>query len=128
MLYTCMIGRLTKDASEGTKEVTLSNGEKATVCNFTIAVQDKYDYEKVSIYDCEVWRKTAEYLSRHGKKGKKICVEADKIILNSWQDKTTGETRSTIGLHVTNIELLEFESKANEDTARRVPASLSEMI
>lgn len=127
MIYACVIGRLTKDANETVREVTLSNGEKAMVCNFTVAVQDKYDFEKVTFFDCEAWRKTAEFLAKHGKKGKKVCVEADKISMNSWQDKVTGEARASVILHARDIEILEFE-KTEAKTTTKPTVSLAEAM
>src|SRR5690625_2821650 len=84
-----LVGRLTDDV-----ELRYTpNG--VAVGNFTLAVNRKFKNQNGE-YDadfirCTVWRKTAEALAQHQKKGDRIAV-AGSIETGSYQDKETGKT------------------------------------
>lgn len=44
------------------------------VAKFSVAVNRRFDREKVDFINCEAWRNTAEFISRYFSKGKEIAI------------------------------------------------------
>src|SRR5690625_1073701 len=98
-----LVGRLTDDV-----ELRYTpNG--VAVGNFTLAVNRKFKNQNGE-YDadfirCTVWRKTAEALAQHQKKGDRIAV-AGSIETGSYQDKETGKTIYTTIVRADEVSFL----------------------
>lgn len=98
-----LIGRLTDDV-----ELRYTpNG--IAVGNFTLAVNRKFKSQNGE-YDtdfirCTVWRKTAEALAQHQKKGDRIAVSGG-IETGSYQDKETGKTVYTTTVRADEVSFL----------------------
>jgi len=76
-------GRLTADVE--LKQTT--NG--TSVCSFSLAVNRRFSREgeqQTDYFTCQAWRQTAEFISRHFKKGSSICV-VGSIQNRSWTDQ-----------------------------------------
>jgi single-strand DNA-binding protein len=80
-------GRLTRDPE-------LSHTAGGTpVCKFGLASNDGYgDDQRTMFIDCVSFRKTAEVINEHFRKGKPILVNG-KLTLNQWTDRD-GNRRS----------------------------------
>ena len=69
------------------------------VCNFSVAVTERYnDQEHTEWFNCVAWKKTAELIGQHFKKGKPIICDG-KMKTNEWQDQE-GNTRKSQELQV----------------------------
>ena len=65
---TIMIGRLTADP-----ELRTTTSGK-TVCNFTLAVDRRFDREKADFFQAVAWAKTAEFITQYFRKGDQLLV------------------------------------------------------
>lgn len=100
-------GRLTADPQ--TKRV----GENDTTkCDFTIAVNRRYNRDVADFINCEAWGKTAEFIKAYFAKGREILVVGELHIDKYDKD---GETRYFTRV---NVEEAEFtgSKKENENT------------
>lgn len=75
-----IMGRLTNDAEE-----RKTNSGKS-VCNFCVAVDDRFDKDKTSFLDVVAWGKTAEFISKYFHKGSMIAV-VGRLDARMWEDK-----------------------------------------
>ena len=78
-----LMGNLTKDP-----ELTYTPNNVA-VCKFTIAVQRSFakpgEERQSDFINCVGWRNTAEFISKHFAKGRKIAVSGS-IQVRNWDD------------------------------------------
>ena len=99
------MGNLTRDPET---RVT-PNG--ATICKIGLAVnrsytaQDGTKKEEVTFVDCDAFGKTAETISRWMAKGKGILIEG-RLRMDQWDDKTTGQPRSKLGVVIDNFQFV----------------------
>lgn len=49
-------------------------GDNLAVCNFTVAVNRRFDREKTDFVRCEAWRGTADFIEKYFSKGKEILL------------------------------------------------------
>jgi single-strand DNA-binding protein len=100
-----LMGNLTRDPET---RVT-PNG--ATICKIGLAVnrnytlQDGTKKEEVTYVDCDAFGKQAETISRWMAKGKGILIEG-RLRMDQWDDKTTGQPRSKLGVVVENFQFV----------------------
>ena len=105
------MGNLTRDPET---RVT-PNG--TTICKIGLAVNRTYitgDGEKkdeVTFVDCDAIGKTGESIARWMSKGKGILIEG-RLRFDQWEDKTTGQLRSKLGVV---IERFSFVGVRSED-------------
>lgn len=100
-------GRLTADP----ELKTTPNG--VSVCSFDIAVDSGYgDNRQTNFIRLVAWRKTAELITKHFRKGSMIGIEGS-IQTRKYQDKN-GNNRTAFEVVVNNVQFL--ESKKNNDS------------
>lgn len=93
------------------------------VTRFGMAVNRKWKTESgeqkedVTFIDVDAFGKTAEMVAQYFKKGKPIYLDG-RLKLEQWDDKTTGQKRSKLGVV---LESFQFIGK-NEDGQRSTPA------
>jgi len=110
---TTVVGNITSDP----ELVFLPSG--AAKCSFSVAVnhvwydENKEKQEKTSFINVVAWRYAAENFARVGEKGIGVIVHG-RLEQRSWDDKETGQKRSTtelvaeeIGILTRSIESLE---------------------
>lgn len=56
------------------------------VAKFSVAVNRRFDREKVDFINCEAWRNTAEFISKYFSKGKEIAI-AGELHIDKNNDK-----------------------------------------
>lgn len=103
--HVVLVGRLTRDA-----ELKFINTGTA-VSKFSIAVNrgrntDDGWKEEAHFFNIVLWGKRAESLSPYLLKGGQIGVEGE-LRQNRWKDQETGNSRSTVEIVATNIQLLQ---------------------
>lgn len=92
-------GRLSRDLELRTV------GGGTQVANFSIALGRKFktsageERDEVSFVDCVAWGKSADTIARFFSKGKAICIRG-RLQQESWEDKTTGQKKSKLGVVV----------------------------
>lgn len=99
-------GRLTADP-----ELRKTQNDIA-VCNFTVAVNRRFDREKTDFINCEAWRQTGEFIAKYFGKGKEIALIGE-LHIDKW-DKD-GETRY---LTKVSVEEVEFCRGKNDGEAK----------
>ena len=73
------MGRLTKDP-----EIRYTQNNRA-VCNFTLAVNRRFNADEADFINCQAWQKTAEFISKYFQKGSMIAV-VGRIQTRTWED------------------------------------------
>jgi single-strand DNA-binding protein len=97
-----LIGRLTRDA-----EIKYTSGGMA-ICNFAVAVNssvkrgDRWE-EEASFFDCVVFGKQAEAVSKYMTKGKQVLVDGS-LKQERWEKD--GQKRSKVTVTADYIQLL----------------------
>jgi single-strand DNA-binding protein len=103
-----LTGRLTADP----ELKTTSKG--VSVCSFTIAVDRRFkqgEERQTDFITIVAWRQTAEFVSKHFKKGSAIGIEGS-IQTRKYQDKD-GNNRTAFEVVANNVQFM--ESKRSED-------------
>ena len=83
-----------------------------SVCNFSIAVNRRFDKEKVDFINCEAWRQTAEFIKRYFNKGKEIAVIGE-LHIDKWNKD--GETRYLTKVVVDEVEFCGSKNETKND-------------
>ncbi len=84
-----------------TRDPELGEAGKSTVCNFGMAINERYtdrDGEKketVTFVDVAAFGKTAEVIDEYFRKGDPILING-KLKLDEWEDKKSGDKRSKL--------------------------------
>ena len=101
-----LIGHLARDP-----ELRYTAQGKA-IAKFTIAVSRKWTgkdggeaKEEVAFVECDAFGTTAENISKYMKKGSAMLVEG-RLKQDNWDDKTTGQKRSKLGVVVEGTQFL----------------------
>ena len=112
-----LTGNITKDA-----ELRHTANDKA-YSKFSVANNEGYgDNKKTNFFNCTLWGKSAENISRFLTKGQKVLITG-KVEINDYKDKE-GVERKIIDINVDSfggVELLgnkaQQESRTNNDTS-----------
>lgn len=102
-----LVGRITRDLDEKTYGVT-ANGFAHAKLSLAVNRSEKKDGQWVdaaSFVDVTVLGKTAENLRPYLTKGTQIVVQG-YLKQDRWQDKTTGQTRSSLGVVADTVQLV----------------------
>ena len=118
-------GNITKDA-----ELRYTANDKA-YSKFCIANNEGYgDNKKTNFFNCTLWGKSAENISRFLTKGQKVLITG-KVEINDYKDKE-GVERKIIDINVDSfggVELLgnkaQQESRTNNDTSNNSDFSMN---
>ena len=71
--------------------------------------------EVVTYVDITVWGKVAENCGKYLTKGRPIFVEG-RLVLDTWDDKTTGQKRSRLRVRADRVQFLYSTSGTRRDT------------
>jgi single-strand DNA-binding protein len=117
-----LIGNLTRD-------IELKYLPKGTaVCNLSLAVNRRWKNEageeKEDVYfaECKAFGKQAETIAQYVKKGHPLMVEG-RLTREEWDDKKTGEKRSTTRIMIETFQFLKGRDEGAAPAPRREPAS-----
>ena len=72
-----------------------------TVCDFSVAVNRRFNKEQTDFINCQAWRQTAEFITKYFSKGKEILIIGE-LHIDKW-DKD-GETRYTTRVVVDEVD------------------------
>lgn len=117
-----LIGNLTRD-------IELKYLPRGTaVCNLSLAVNRRWKNEvgeeKEDVYfaECKAFGKQAETIAQYVKKGHPLMVEG-RLTREEWDDKKTGEKRSTTRIMIETFQFLKGRDEGAAPAPRREPAS-----
>lgn len=94
-----------------TREPEVREAGKTTVCNFGIAINEKWkdgdgkSRETVTFVDIQAWGKRGDVIAQYFGKGDPIHLEG-KLRLESWEDKQTQQKRSKISVTLENFQFV----------------------
>ncbi|QYY35254.1 single-stranded DNA-binding protein [Ruficoccus sp. ZRK36] len=100
-----LLGNLTRDP-----EVRVTPGGMS-ICKFGIAVnrtfntKDGEKREEVTYVDIDAFGRQAEVIAKYLSKGRAVFVEG-RLRLDQWDDKSTGEKRSKLGVVLENFQFV----------------------
>lgn len=100
-----LMGNLTRDVEMR----TTPSGQ--SVANFSLAVsrswkgQDGQTQEQTSFINCVAWGKAGEIIAQYVKKGDALLVSG-RLDQRSWDDKESGQKRSTIEVNVEDFNFI----------------------
>lgn len=116
-----LVGNLTRD-------IELKYLPKGTaVCNLSLAVNRRWKTEageeKEDVYfaECKAFGKQAETIAQYVKKGHPMMVEG-RLTREEWDDKKTGEKRSTTRIMIETFQFLKGRDEGAAPAPRREPA------
>ena len=105
-------GRLTNDP-----DLRYTSGN-IPLCKLRIAntryykKQDGSRAEETTFVDATCWRGMAEYVGERLKKGRPVLIEG-RLKFDSWEDKTTGQTRTKVEISADRVSPLDWEDNAS---------------
>ncbi len=94
------------------------------ICKIGLAINRKWNSEsgeakeEVTFVDVDAFGKQAETIGQFLKKGRPILVEG-RLKLDQWDDKTTGQKRSRLGVVLDSFQFLD---SGNRDGVKSAPA------
>lgn len=77
--------------------------------------------EEVTFIDVDIFGRTAENVGQYMRKGRPIMVEG-RLKLDQWDDKTTGQKRSRLGVVAETVQFLGSASGGGEGGGAPAPA------
>ena len=107
-------GRLTADP-----ELKHTNNDK-TVCNFSVAVNRRFQKDQTDFFRVTAWGTTAEFVSKYFSKGKEIIVRG---AMQSSKYEKNGESRTVWDLQADEVGFCgsKSENQGEYQTATRAP-------
>ena len=106
-----IIGRVAKDIAIR----WLASGK--AVCEIDIAIPEKVKGEDKTIWvSCTAWDKTAELASEYLGKGDQVGISG-RLKLDEWNDKTSGQKRSKLGIVIDRLTLIGSRKESAPDQA-----------
>lgn len=111
-----LMGNLTRDIDLR----TTPSGQN--VANFSLAVsrtwrdQNGQNQEQTSFINCVAWGKAGEILNQYVKKGDPLLVSG-RLDQRSWDDKESGQKRSTIEVYVEDFNFIGGRGAGNSGGA-----------
>lgn len=100
-------GRLTREP-----QLRTVGADKIAVCDFSIAVNRRFDKEVVDFINCQAWRKTGEFVKNYFTKGKEILVIGELHIEKYINDD---ETRYQTRVVVDEVEFCGSKSDSSAE-------------
>lgn len=120
--YVSIIGRLTKDMDLSYINSGTALGKFSIANNDIRQVNNNWE-DEVSFFNCILWGKRAEGLSKYMTKGTQISISG-RLKQERWSDKHSGESRDRIIINVAEVQLLSKPAgQAARDTEDMFSAS-----
>jgi len=88
------------------------------VCKLRLAVNYKSkEYEETCFVNVDVFGRQAEICDQYLQKGKPVVVEG-RLKLDTWQDRETGQSRSSHSIVANRVQIVSFPDKKQSDTTQ----------
>ena len=100
-----LLGNLTRDPELRYLQNGKAVAKFSVATNRTWTTESGEKKEEVTFIDCDCFGKTAENLAKYLRKGSSLLVEG-RLKLDQWDDKTTGQKRSKLGVMAENVTFL----------------------
>jgi single-strand DNA-binding protein len=100
-----LMGNLTRDPEKRVTQSGMSICKIGLAVNRTYTGQDGERKEEVTFVDCDAFGKQADTIAQWMSKGKGILIEG-RLRMDEWQDKTTGQPRTKLGVVIDNFQFV----------------------
>lgn len=101
-----LAGNLTRDPEKRVTPTGLTIVKLGLAVNRRFQTQAGEQKEEVTFVDIDAFGKQADIIAQYCQKGKGLLIEG-RLRLDTWQDKTTGENRSKLGVVLENFQFLD---------------------
>lgn len=110
------MGNLTRDPELRYTPKGQATAKLSMAVNRKWSTESGENREEVTFVDIDAWGKQAEAISQYCKKGRPLFIEG-RLKLDQWDDKTTGQKRSTLKVVLEGFQFIggrpaETEGKA----------------
>jgi single-strand DNA-binding protein len=109
-------GRLTADP-----EIKSVGAKQTPKCDFTVAVNRRFEKDKADFINCEAWGNTAEFISKYFSKGKEISFTGE---LHIDQYEKDGEKRYATKIKVDVCEFCGGKADGDAPAAKTKTAKV----
>ena len=113
-----IIGNVTKNPE--LRKVNTNKGE-ISVCDFTVAVNDRRKKDESVFFRCTAWRGLADIICQYVSKGKKVAVTGS-VSAHAYKAKDSGEPRATLDVAVEDVEFLSPRGEAFDNDLQGMTA------
>ena len=117
-----MMGRLTADPE---LKVIAGNKGSFSVCNFSLAVVDKYDKEKTDFFRCTAFNKVGEIIDEYFNKGSRILING--ILKNEVYEKD-GKNQTSTKIIVEEFYFIEAKNSDKKEKSDVSPIDFEEEV
>jgi len=114
-----LIGNLTRDPEIRYTPKGTALAEVGIAVNRRYTAENGEKREETTFVEVTMWGKTAELAEQYLKKGRQVYIEG-RLRLDTWDDKTTGQKRSKLGVICEEMQFLGSRESGGEG---RPPAS-----
>ncbi len=121
-----LAGNLTRDPELRYLQSGSAVCKLGLAANRRFRTKDGEQREETLFINVTTWGKTAEYCGENMKKGRPVLVEG-RLQANDWEDKTTGQKRTSIEIHAQRIQDLSWEDRPKA-SAKPEPRDIEEPI
>ena len=121
-----LAGNLTRDPELRYLQSGSAVCKLGLAANRRFRTKDGEQREETLFINVTTWGKTAEYCGENMKKGRPVLVEG-RLQANDWEDKTTGQKRTSIEIHALRIQDLSWEDRPKA-AAKPAPRDIEEPI
>jgi len=101
-----LVGNLTRDIELKYTQSSLAIAKTGIATNRKFKTQTGEQKEEVMFIDITFFGRSAEIANQYLRKGSKILVEG-RLVLDQWDDPTTGQKRSRHQVTVDNMQMLD---------------------
>ena len=101
-----LAGNLTRDPEKRVTPSGLTIVKLGLAVNRRFQTQSGEQKEEVTFVDIDAFGKPADIIAQYCQKGKGLLIEG-RLRLDTWQDKTSGESRSKLGVVLENFQFLD---------------------
>lgn len=108
-------GRLTRDPE--LKQTPAG----VAVASFALAVDRKYNREEADFIPITAWRKTAEFVAKHFRKGQRVIISAGRIRVDPYTDRD-GNKRTRFEVVADEVEFADSKRAPEDQPAGSVAA------
>lgn len=110
-----LMGNLTRDVELRVTPSGMNIGKLSIAMNRVFTVNQERR-EEVTFVECDCFGKVAENIAKYFKKGKPILIEG-RLKLDQWEDKTTGDKRSKLGVVIETFSFVGGGKGDSSDSA-----------
>ncbi len=121
-----LAGNLTRDPELRYLQSGSAVCKLGLAANRRFRTKDGEQREETLFINVTTWGKTAEYCGENMKKGRPVLVEG-RLQANDWEDKTTGQKRTSIEVNALRIQDLSWEDRP-KSAAKPAPRAIEEPI